>query len=295
MSATLTAPETKQRWPRWLRLVRLAALLYLGVVLVFLFLENSLLFYPIRATHDWMPKPSPQIQDVEFRTADGTLIHGWWLPRPRAQSALIYAHGNAGNLSHRGSALPPLAEALDVSVLIFDYPGYGHSQGKPGEQACYASGDAAYDWVTQTQGIQPENVILYGKSLGGGVMTELATRRPHRALVLVKTFTSVPNLAQELYPFLPARWLVRNRFDNLAKIGHCNRPIFIAHGDCDSLIPLHHGERLFAAAHEPKEFLVMPGCDHNDPHSRDFLPRLRRFLDRHAPISPEVPAATPTK
>jgi fermentation-respiration switch protein FrsA (DUF1100 family) len=263
----------------------MAAFVYLGVVIVFIFLENSLLFHPVRASDDWVAPPSSRIEDVEFSTADGTSIHGWWYRNGSSTSALLYAHGNAGNLSHRGPTIVPMAEALGVSVLIFDYPGYGRSAGKPNEKSCYAAGEAAYDWLTQSQQVAPENVVLFGKSLGGGVMTELASHRPHRALVLVKTFSSVPDMGQELFPWLPARWLVRNRFDSLAKIGQCHRPVFLAHGDCDSVIPCSHSQRLYEAANEPKRFLLMPGCDHNDALGADFLSALRQFLDQFAPVA----------
>jgi fermentation-respiration switch protein FrsA (DUF1100 family) len=111
-------------------------------------------------------------------------------------------------------------------------------------------------------------------------------------LILVKTFTSIPDMAQRLYPFLPARWLVRNRFDSLQKISRCTRPVFVAHGDCDGLIPCSQGQQLFEAANEPKQFLCMPGCDHNDPLSSDFIPQLRRFLDQNAPLQAAPPSVS---
>ena len=273
------------RWGLW------AVLGYLGVLSLFLFLENFLLFHPHRAEDAWVAPPSPKVQDIELHAADGTRLHAWWYPREGSQGALLYCHGNAGNLSYRGGAVAAFVQALDVSVLIFDYPGFGRSDGKPSEQGCYAAGDAAYDWLSER--VPPANIILYGKSLGGGVATELARRRPHRALVLAKTFTSVPNLAQEMYPFLPCQWMVRNRFDSISKIGQCTRPVFIAHGDCDGLIPCSHGEKLFAAANEPKQFLYMPGCDHNDKLSADFLPSLRQFLATHAPLGDATAISVP--
>src|SRR5262249_28138161 len=155
-----------------------------------------------------------------------------------------------------------LSQELNVSVLIFDYPGFGRSEGKPSEPGCYAAADTAYDWLSER--VPPAQIILYGKSLGGGVAVELARRRPHRALGLVKTSTSWQTRAQKMSPSLPCHWLVRNRFESINKISQCTRPVFVAHGDCDSLIPCSHGEKLYAAANEPKQFLYMPGCDHND-------------------------------
>lgn len=272
------------------RLTRLACygiVGYLGVTMVLLFLENKLLFHPVKASQAWLPPP-PDVEEVELEGA-GERIHGWWFPRDTAASALLYCHGNAGNLSYRGQMARALAQELGVALFLFDYPGYGKSSGKPTEAGCYAAADAAFDWLV-AQGYPPEHVILYGKSLGGGVASHLAVRRPHRALVLVKSFTSIPDVAAELYPFLPARWLVRNQFDNLRRLPRCRRPVFIAHGDCDRLIPCAHGQRLFEAANPPKSFLLMPGVDHADPPTPDFFPELRHFLETHAPL-PEPNAA----
>ncbi|MCS6850638.1 MAG: alpha/beta hydrolase [Gemmataceae bacterium] len=257
--------------------------IYAGVVVLLWLLEDNLLYHPIRADRDWRPAPLA-VEDVHFPTADGTLIHAWWLAHPQGRGALLYLHGNAGNLSHRGFALEPLRQSLDVSVLIIDYPGYGRSTGRPSEAGCYAAGRAAMAWLAE-QGIAADDVILFGKSLGGGVATELATEFPHRALVLVKTFTSVPDVAAEMFPWLPVRLCVRNRFDNLTKLSRCPRPIFIAQGDCDRLISPGHGERLYEAAPSPKELLWLTGCDHNDPLPEVFYRRLRQFLDQHAPRS----------
>jgi hypothetical protein len=245
---------------------------------VLLALENFLLYPATTAARHWQPPPDPRIRDVELQSADGTRIHAWWYPCEGATGAVLYCHGNAGNLSHRGLALQQWQRELGESVLIFDYPGYGKSGGSPSEAGCYAAADAAYDWLTQEQKVPPERLLLFGKSLGAGVAVDLASRRPHRALVIVKAFTSAPDVGQGIYPFLPVRWLMRNRFDNLAKIGNCPRPIFVAHGTTDELIPFAHGERLFAAAPEPKCFLAMPGCCHNDPFTSEFWPRLRQFL-----------------
>lgn len=244
-------------------------------------LENWLVYHPTSARAYWLPPPNPRVQDVELRTADGARLHAWWCPTVNwepAQGALLYCHGNAGNLSYRSSSVVQWHEAFGVAVLIFDYPGYGKSEGSPSEAGCYAAADAAYAWLTQEQRVPADQILIYGKSLGAGVAVDLASRHPHQALILAKAFTSLPDMAQSLYPWLPARWLVRNKFDNLAKIGQCTRPIFVAHGAPDSLIPLDHGQRLFDAANEPKHFLAMPGIDHNDPLPVEFFAELGAFL-----------------
>ena len=279
MSASAAPARPVQRsWRRGLRLLALAAGVYLGVIVVLLALENSLVYHPTPAGVDWQPPPAAAVRDVELTSADGSRIHGWWYPKAGADKALLYFHGNAGNLSHRGGAIAELHHELGVSVLIIDYPGYGRSGGSPSEAGCYAAADAAYDWLTKEQKVAPENLLIYGASLGGGVATDLASRREHGALILVKTFTSMPDVAQGLYPWLPVRWLMRNRYDSLTRIRQCRRPVFVAHGTADGLIPCAQGERLFAAANEPKKFLAMPGVDHNEDWGAGFFPALREFL-----------------
>jgi fermentation-respiration switch protein FrsA (DUF1100 family) len=262
---------------------------YVGVIIVLLFLENALLYHPSRDMEK--PPDGVTVEDVWVTTPDGTRIHGWWFPFPGARGALLYCHGNAGNLSHRGVPALLLRQAVGESVLLFDYPGFGKSDGKPSEAGCYAAGEAMFDWLLQNKQIPPENIIIFGKSLGGGVATELATHRPHRALVLVKSFTSIPDMAQKQFPFLPARWLVTNRFDNLEKIGRCPRPVLVAHGDQDELIPFWMGKKLYEAANEPKRFVLFPGGGHNTPFPDAFYSELNEFLSKAAPLQS---AATPS-
>ena len=263
---------------RLLRTVGLLAGVYLGVIVVLLALENSLVYHPTPARVDWQPPPAAAVRDVELTSADGTRIHGWWYPREGAAGALLYFHGNAGNLSHRGALMAELRRELGVPVLIIDYPGYGRSGGRPSEAGCYAAADAAYDWLTREQKVAPAKLLLYGASLGGGVATDLASRREHGALILVSTFTSMPDVGQGLYPWLPVRWLMRNRYDSLTKVRQCRRPVFVAHGTADRLIPFAQGERLYAAANEPKRFLAMRGADHNEDGDPGFFAALKEFL-----------------
>jgi pimeloyl-ACP methyl ester carboxylesterase len=245
--------------------------------------ENRLLYQPTRGT---VAAPQSSLHpNVWLSTADGVKVHARWFPFPGAQEAILFCHGNAGNLESWASAVQDLAEALGASVLIFDYPGYGCSDGEPSEAGCYAAADAAYDWLIQAQEFRPDHVLIYGQSLGGGVAVDLASRRPHRALVLVKTFTSLPDVAQAHCPWLPARWLAVNRFDNLAKIGRCGRPVFIAQGDADRLIPFAHGQRLAARCHGA-EFFRLRGSDHNDPLPPDFYAALNNFLAKTFPAGP---------
>ena len=244
-------------------------------------LENLFMFVPTPARVEWLPPPSARIQDVRLTLPRNIIIHGWWYPPENWDNngpVLLYLHGNGGNLSHRGPGLVRWQQESGAAILIVDYPGYGHSTGRPSEALCYAAADAAYAWLTQEQHIPAERLMIYGGSLGGAVAVDLASRVPHRALILVGTFTSVHELGKKLYPFLPVRWIVHNHFNSLAKIGRCRRPVFIAHGTADSLVPFAQAEKLFSAANEPKHFFPLVGYDHHHAPGLDFYNELRAFL-----------------
>jgi fermentation-respiration switch protein FrsA (DUF1100 family) len=272
----------KRAWANpFMRVGAFLSLGYVGFVLMLLAIENFLVFRPIDAREHWVEPPTARkIDDIELTSSDGTRLHAWWCGNDESDLAVLYCHGNAGNLSHRGGSIVKLGIRLNVSVLIIDYPGYGKSEGQPTETGCYLAADAGYDWLIKEKKYPPTKVMLYGASLGGGVMTQVASRRDHRALILVKTFTSAPDVASEHFWWLPVpkRILMTNQFDSLSRIDKCKRPVFIAHGTADRLIPHSQGERLFAAANEPKHFCSLPGCDHNDALPDSFFDSLREFL-----------------
>jgi pimeloyl-ACP methyl ester carboxylesterase len=280
--STPSSPPPARRRQTWRRRLIDWGFCYVGMMVVLMLLEGRLVYHPETAAESWVAPPDPPIEDVYFDLPTGERVHGWWWPRTGSGRAVIYCHGNAGNLSQRGSVLRRWADVIDGSILIFDYPGFGRSTGRPGEPSCCAAGEAAWTWLVAEKQIAPDQIVLLGTSLGGGVATELARAHGCRALVLVKTFTSVPDMAQAMVPWLPARYLVRNRFDNLAKLPQIHRPVFIAHGTADTVIPFAHGERLFAAANEPKEFVPLPGEGHNEDVSAEMASRLRRFLAANA-------------
>jgi uncharacterized protein len=276
----MTPPPLRRGWKRAAR--RWSILLgggYLTVVVLMWLLENALVFHPITAADGWEPVPSPAIRDVTFPSTAGIPVHGWWLPRAPDAPTLLVFHGNGGNLSHRGQTMLNAAERLGVSVLIFDYPGYGRTPGKPNEAACYDSADAAVRWLRDEQGVAPDRTIYYGESLGGGVATEMATRYPCRALVLVKSFTSLPAAAKYHYPWLPVSWLMSNRFDSVAKLGQLKCPVAVLGASADTVVPYVQSERLHATANEPKMFFRAEGTNHNDPLPDEFWDQLRAFLN----------------
>jgi fermentation-respiration switch protein FrsA (DUF1100 family) len=278
----MLAPRLLARLRRpLLRLLVIAIGTYVAVAGLLMFFEDSLVYHPTPASVYWLAPPLPDVRDVLLTTCTGDSIHGWWLPSPGSSGALLYLHGNAGNLSSRGDTVVQLRDALGLSVLIIDYPGFGKSPGTPSEEGCYRAADAAYDWLTDAQHIAPGEIVLFGKSLGGGVATHLARHKDHRALALVKTYTTLPDVGAAIYPWLPVRLLMRNRFDSLGRLCDCCRPVFVAHGTADEVIPFALGQRLYEAAREPKEFFAMPNHHHNDPFPDEFYTAFKAFLDRH--------------
>jgi pimeloyl-ACP methyl ester carboxylesterase len=243
-------------------------------------IENRLVFYPTPASEWWNDAPEPAIQDVFYGSPAGSKIHAWYLPARSESPVLVLFPGNAGNLSGRGQTLVRIRERLGTSVLIFDYPGYGKSEGKPNEERCYDAAEGAIRWLRAEKAAPAGQLILYGESLGGGVATEMARRHSCRALVLVKTFTLLPAAAKRHYPWLPCHWLMSNRFDNLSKLPEIHAPVFIASATQDRVVPYEHGERLLQAANEPKQFFRDAGSDHNDPLPDEFWDALKAFLAR---------------
>lgn len=255
-------------------------LVYSALCAVMVWSEPDLVYLSSRPDEEWIDKPSAAIQDITLRTRDGAL-HGWYLPVKNADAVLLLCHGQAGNLTARGQVLPDFSRLFNAATLVFDYPGYGISEGKPTESGCYAAADAAYEWLVREKGFTPEQIIIYGESLGGGVAIDLASRKPHAALLLVNTFTDLPAVAQRLHRWVPVGLLMTNRFDSESKIAHCRAPVFITHGTADRLIPFEHSLRLFEKMTCPKEHLAREGMDHTDPLSSDSLNQIRDFLVRH--------------
>jgi fermentation-respiration switch protein FrsA (DUF1100 family) len=276
----------KRRRTSWRRMLLIAVAGYLGILVLLLALERRLIFYPLTAAQEWRAPPDSRITDVRLVSSTGERIHAWWLPHPNAIGALLYSHGNALNLSHRGGSIVRWAQELKVSVLIYDYPGYGKSTGKPEEVNCYSAAEAAWDWLTNQEKIDPQRIVLVGASLGGAMATELSAKHDCRALVLIKAFTSIPDMASHRFPWLPARYFVRNRFDCASRLAESRCPTFIVHGTDDQVVPYFCGEKLYSIAREPKEFLRLAGNDHNDALPADFFARIRSFLELHAPLTP---------
>ena len=227
-------------------------------------------------------------ESVDVRTEDGETLHGWWVPAPgdagAARGTVLLFHGNAGNISHRLDYLQ-MFNRLGYATLAVDYRGYGKSTGTPSEEGTYRDALAAWDWLARTRGLKPQDIVIAGESLGGAVASWLAAKHTPRALILMSTFTSAPDLAAQVYPFLPVRLISRFSYDNASNLRQVKAPVLVAHSRDDEIVPFAHGQALFAAAGEPKEFLEMRG-GHNDGFvfaRGEWTAAVAAFLARHAP------------
>ncbi len=268
----------------WLRIGRKAAvtlvLAYALIVVAMMFLEESLLFFPTPYPDGLWDQPGLDPEDAWFEAADGTRLHGWYVHHDKPRAVILFCHGNAGNVTHRSDVLQVLRDQVGASALVFDYRGYGRSEGSPNERGILEDARAARKWLAQREGIPEDQVVVMGESLGGGVAVDLAAKDGAKALVLQSTFTSIPDVAAHYYPWLPVRWLIRNRLDSLSKIASYRGPLLASHGDADTIIPFVFGQRLFEAANEPKQFVVLEGLDHNDSPPRAYYETLGCFLDK---------------
>ncbi len=240
--------------------------------------ERSMVFVPSPYPEgNWQPAGVP-FEDAWFTSADGTRLHGWYLAHPNPRAVVLYCHGNGGNVAMWSDALRNLHDRVQVSVLGFDYRGYGRSEGMPDEAGVLADARAARAWLSHRAGVEEDEIVLIGRSLGGAVAIDLAASDGARALVLESTFTSLPALARILMPQLPVQAIMRTKFDSLAKIGDYRGPLMHTHGTGDRLIPLAMARELHAAANEPKQFIALPNLDHNDPQPASYYPALADFL-----------------
>lgn len=264
-----------------LRALRSVVFVYLALLIVLLLLENTLLYPATKFPDprgDWVAAELSH-EDVEFASADGTKLHGWFVECPQPRAVLLYCHGNGDCLGFMGPYLKELRDQQQVSIFAFDYRGYGKSGGSPSEAGILADGDAAQKWLAQRTGLQPANVVLMGRSLGGCVAVDLAAKNGARGLILQNTTTSMPEAAARIYWFLPVRWLMRNRYDSLSKIARYHGPLLQSHGTADDLIPYAIGQQLFAAAPSPaKQFFTIEGRGHNDPEPPAYDKALAAFL-----------------
>lgn len=251
---------------RWLAtLLGWGVAVYVGLALYLYVFQARFVYFPELPSRQLTTSPADiglAYETVSLRTADGETLAGWFIPASEARGTLLYLHGNGGHMGHR---LDPIEvfHRLGLNVLIIDYRGYGNSSGKPSEASTYEDALAAWNYLTQHKRLRPERIVLFGESLGGSIAAWLAARQPPAGLILYASFTSVPDMAQALYPMFPASWLARYHYDTRAALSKAHCPLLILHSSEDEIIPFSHGQTLLDAANTPKQLVELRG-GHND-------------------------------
>lgn len=245
-------------------------------------LERSLIFHPTEYP-DRVPEiPNLAVEDAWIET-EGGVLHGLFAPHPDPAGVALFCHGNAGTVAHRIESLAVLNHRHRLSVLVFDYQGFGKSTGKPTQTGILADARAARKWLAQREGIPESEIILMGRSLGGAVAVDLAAKDGTRGLVLGSTFTSLPDVAKHHFRWLPARLLMTHRLNSLAKIKDYHGPLLCSHGDEDEVIPYELGRKLFEAAPGRKQFVSIPGGTHNSQMPEEYRIEFDRFVQSLGP------------
>lgn len=262
------------------RLLIIVVLTYAGVCVFVALAQSYLIYFPSRNYSATPADVGLGYDEVTLKTSDGVSLVAWYVSHPEPKGTILFCHGNAGNLSHRLYSLN-LLHRLGYNVLIFDYRGYGHSEGRPGESGTYLDAEAAWRHLSRVRGESPDRVVVFGRSLGGAVAIDLASRHTPAALVVESTFTNLVDIGSSHYPWLPVRLLLRHRYDSIDKIPAISCPKLFVHGVDDTLIPISNGRQLFEAACSPKQFIETPG-GHNTAgftYSPEYTARLSTFLD----------------
>lgn len=254
-------------------------------------IERSLVYpRPSRERGDWRPRWL-RPQNVWFRSADSTKLHGWYVPYQDARRLIVYSHGNREHVADQASLVLRLQQHLQATVFLYDYRGYGRSRGNPVERGCVADGMAAQRWLAEREGVSPEDIILMGRSLGGGVSVAAAAEQGARALVVEATFSRMTDAAAHRFPYLPVRLVMRNRYNSVRRIKKFAGPFFQSHGTDDEVVPLSMARKLFeASTSRTKQFYEVNFARHNDTPPPAYYAALASFLDRVDEQSGKLPS-----
>ncbi len=242
--------------------------IFTGLLFVF---QSHYIYYPARSLIADPSNIGLTFEEVSLETADGVELFGWFIPGEGNRGVILFCHGNAGNISHRLESIQ-LFHRLGLGVFIFDYRGYGLSDGKPTEHGTYQDAEAAWWYLTKQRRVNPGEIIIFGRSIGGAVASWLAQKHPSGALILESTFTSLPNIAASLYPYLPVRLLLRFEYNTSEHLSRIYCPVLIVHSPDDEIMPFRQGQLLFDMANEPKSFLEISGT-----HNEGFITSGRHY------------------
>jgi len=248
-----------------LSVLRIGVAVYIGMSLLVLLRQSRYVYYPDRHVDMTPDMLGMAFEDIKLKAEDGETIGAWFVPAPAEKNmglTVLFSHGNAGDIGDRVGSVKTFHD-MGMSVLIYDYRGYGTSSGRPTEVGTYLDVMAAWRHLVDDRQVPKERIVLFGRSLGGSVAAWLAVREEPAALVIESAFTSAKDMASRLFPYLPIRLLCRFKYNTVAAVKDVKCPVLVAHGRQDTTIPFKHGERIYEAANQPKLFVEMIG-DHND-------------------------------
>jgi len=253
--------------------ILIGASTYLGVGFILYIMQTRFVFHPSREIDGTPDSAGLAYEDVVFTAGDDVRLSGWFVPATEPRGTVLFCHGNAGNISHRIEMLSIL-HGIGLNTFIFDYRGYGASEGFPSEKGLYRDAEAAWNWLVETKCTEPADIIVYGRSLGGPVAAHLAGDHVPRGLVLESAVSSIPDMAGALYPWLPGRSLARYGFSTVDHLRRVTCPIFVIHSRTDDLVPFELGQKIYDAAPEPKQFMEIIGG-----HNRGFIETGQPYRD----------------
>ena len=251
--------------------------------------DRSFIYFPGREIEATPGDVGLDFEDVRFKASDGVALHGWFVIGG-GDTTLVWFHGNGGNISHRVGNIRELVERLGVNIFIFDYRGYGRSEGSPYEEGTYLDAEAAIAYVHSRDDVDTQQTVYFGRSLGCAVAAEMAIKHPPRALICESGFTSVRAMATKVYQFLPGlQFLVTTKYDTLDKIAKVDVPVMVLHGDRDEIVPFSMSRELFDAAKGPKRFYTIEGAGHNDTYHVGGPPYFKALQDFVDEVTGEQP------
>lgn len=251
---------------------------YVGLVALMYVVQRALMYFPYAERMAPADADFPQAAEVELKTADGVRVFAWTVPPKPGRPVIVYFHGNGGSLAHRVLRFRRLVDD-GTGLVALSYRGYGGSQGSPTEDGLIADGRAALDFARATY--PDAKILLWGESLGTGVAVAIAAETDVAAVILEAPFTSAADVAFSAYPFIPVSLLMKDQFRSDGRIGKVRAPLLIMHGARDRVVPYRLGERLFALANEPKQFVRFADGGHEDLDRYDHLAAARKFMTQY--------------
>ena len=235
---------------------------YLALATVLYFMQPKFLYSPMREVFSTPAELGLDFENVVFKSADGLNLAGWYVPVDNPKFTLLFCHGNGGNVAHRLDSIN-IFHNLGLNCFVFDYRGYGNSQGKPSEEGTYLDAMAAYNWLIEEKKIPADNIVIFGRSLGGSIAARLASEVEARALVVESAFTSYIDMGKEYYPYMPVKWFARFSYRTIDYVKNVYCPVMFIYSRNDEIVPYKFGLDIYEAANEPKEFIEIFG-GHND-------------------------------